>query len=63
MAGALAGGALTTGLSWRWVFLINVPIGALLIAVAMMSLTGTRARRREPLDVAGAVPGRRGWPR
>jgi len=28
MAGAVAGGALTTALSWRWVFLINVPIGA-----------------------------------
>src|SRR4051812_13324388 len=37
MAGAVAGGALTTGLSWRWVFLINVPIGAVLIAVALMS--------------------------
>lgn len=30
MAGAVAGGAITTGLSWRWVFLINVPIGAVL---------------------------------
>lgn len=60
MAGAVAGGALTTGLSWRWVFLINVPIGALLIAVAMMSLAGTRTGRRESLDLTGAVTGTAG---
>jgi EmrB/QacA subfamily drug resistance transporter len=60
MAGALAGGAITTGLSWRWVFLINVPIGAVLIAVAMMSLAGTRAGRRESLDLTGAVTGTAG---
>ncbi|WP_308164692.1 MFS transporter [Nonomuraea sediminis] len=60
MAGAIAGGAITTGLSWRWVFLINVPIGAVLIAVAMMSLYGTRTARRESLDLAGAVTGTAG---
>jgi EmrB/QacA subfamily drug resistance transporter len=60
MAGAVVGGALTTSLSWRWVFLINVPIGAVLIAVAMTSLTGTRTRRQEPLDLAGAVTGTAG---
>jgi len=60
MAGALAGGALTTGLSWRWVFLINVPIGAVLIAVATMSLAGTRTGPRESLDLTGAVTGTAG---
>lgn len=60
MAGALAGGAITTGLSWRWVFLINVPIGAVLIAVAMMALAGTRTGRRESLDLPGAVTGTAG---
>ncbi|GAA2323077.1 MFS transporter [Nonomuraea roseoviolacea subsp. roseoviolacea] len=60
MTGAIAGGAITTGLSWRWVFLINVPIGAALIVVAMMALTGARAARRESLDLAGAVTGTAG---
>ncbi|MCQ0004271.1 MFS transporter [Actinomadura madurae] len=55
MAGAVAGGALTTGLSWRWVFLINVPIGAALITVAAMSLAGVPAVRRAALDLTGAV--------
>jgi EmrB/QacA subfamily drug resistance transporter len=60
MAGAIAGGALTTGLSWRWIFLINVPIGAVLTVVALRSLAAVRAERREPLDVAGAVTGTAG---
>jgi EmrB/QacA subfamily drug resistance transporter len=57
MAGALAGGAITTGLSWRWVFLINVPIGAVLIAVAVVALTGMRTGRGAPLDLTGAITG------
>lgn len=60
MAGAVAGGALTTGLSWRWVFLINVPIGAALVTVAMMSLVSTPADRRESFDLTGAVTGTAG---
>lgn len=60
MAGAIAGGAITTGLSWRWVFLINVPIGAVLIVVAVTTLAGMRTGRRESLDLAGAVTGTAG---
>ena len=60
MAGALAGGALTTGLSWRWVFLINVPIGTVLIVVAVVLLAGARTRRREALDLTGAFTGTAG---
>ncbi|NUP63561.1 MAG: MFS transporter, partial [Nonomuraea sp.] len=60
MAGAVAGGVLTTGLSWRWVFLINVPIGVVLIAAAMRALPGARTTRRETLDLAGAVTGTAG---
>jgi len=59
MVGAVAGGVLTTGLSWRWVFLINVPIGVVLVVVAMSSLTA-RAGRRESLDLAGALTGTAG---
>ncbi len=59
MVGALAGGVLTTGISWRWVFLRNVPIGVVLVAVAMTSLAA-RPVRRESLDLAGAVTGTAG---
>jgi EmrB/QacA subfamily drug resistance transporter len=59
MVGAVGGGVLTTGLSWRWVFLINAPIAAGLIVVASIALTGQR-RRREPLDLLGALTGTAG---
>jgi EmrB/QacA subfamily drug resistance transporter len=54
--GAMLGGVLTSSLSWHWVFLVNLPIGA---AVMLMSLRllpaapGTAASRH--LDVFGAV--------
>lgn len=60
MAGALAGGAITTGLSWRWIFLINIPIGALLIAVALTALSRNRIDRTQSLDLAGAIAGTAG---
>jgi EmrB/QacA subfamily drug resistance transporter len=60
MVGAIAGGVLTTELSWRWVFLINVPIGVVLILVAMRSLTAARASRRDSIDLAGSVTGTAG---
>ncbi|MEU4239994.1 MFS transporter [Actinoplanes sp. NPDC026619] len=60
MVGAVLGGILTTGLSWRWVFLINVPIGAALIAMALTSLAAAPARAREPLDLVGALTGTAG---
>ncbi|MFB9236474.1 MFS transporter [Plantactinospora siamensis] len=59
MVGAVAGGVLTTGLSWRWVFLINVPIGAALIAVALTSLAAG-AGRHGSLDLLGAATGTAG---
>jgi MFS family permease len=55
-AGWLLGGVLTDGLGWPWVFLVNVPIGALGVALAPVLVPDTRtdagARR---LDIAGAV--------
>ncbi|BCJ26114.1 MFS transporter [Actinocatenispora sera] len=59
-AGALAGGVITTGLSWRWIFLINVPIGALLIAVAATALPAVRPHGRPSLDLVGAITGTAG---
>ena len=55
--GVIASGLLTDGAGWHWVFLINVPIGVLLIAMAAVFLpvdAGDR-RRSERFDVAGAV--------
>ncbi|MEV0317844.1 MFS transporter [Streptomyces sp. NPDC050658] len=54
-AGGLVGGVLTDLLSWRWVLLINVPIGALVIVAGMAWLTESRAGEARRIDLPGAV--------
>jgi EmrB/QacA subfamily drug resistance transporter len=54
--GVLLGGFLTTALNWHWIFLVNVPIGALTYALCVRLLPhvpGTASGTK--LDVAGAV--------
>jgi EmrB/QacA subfamily drug resistance transporter len=54
--GVLAGGVLTDLLSWRWILFINVPIGLLVLAVARLAITESRAEGERPtLDWAGAL--------
>jgi predicted MFS family arabinose efflux permease len=57
----LLGGALTDSLGWRWAFFVNLPLGALVFAMAALSL-GTRGPSREGpgggaprVDYAGAA--------
>lgn len=54
-AGGLVGGALTDWLSWRWVLLVNVPIGAVVLVAAVWCLTESRGQTVRRLDVPGAV--------
>ncbi|WP_438488227.1 MFS transporter [Streptomyces sp. S186] len=53
--GGLVGGVLTEYLSWRWVLLINVPVGALVLAGAALWLTESRQGTARRLDVPGAL--------
>lgn len=53
--GPLAGGAITDGLGWRWVFFLNVPIGLAALAVTYLRLRESRdpdARRVDWLGLA-----------
>ncbi|MFE9770489.1 MFS transporter [Streptomyces sp. NPDC005931] len=53
-AGGFVGGALVDVLSWRWVLLINVPIGAVVLAGAVLWLAESRAGDGRRLDLPGA---------
>ncbi len=54
--GGVVGGVLTGLLNWRWVLIVNVPIGAVLIAASVWALTGTARRPvRGRLDLPGAL--------
>ena len=52
--GLIAGGLLTELASWRWVFFVNVPIGAAVVAGALRLFRET-TRRRGRFDLAGAL--------
>jgi EmrB/QacA subfamily drug resistance transporter len=53
--GAILGGLLTELLSWRWIFFVNVPVGAILLVVGLHSLPASTKRGRPRLDLPGAV--------
>jgi len=50
--GPLVGGAIVQGISWQWIFWLNVPIGLLLIPVALTRLDETRGPSNR-LDLPG----------
>ncbi|MGF7124758.1 DHA2 family efflux MFS transporter permease subunit [Rhodococcus sp. TAF43] len=54
--GPLLGGWLTTSFTWPWIFLVNVPIGILVIIGAFLAVPETRAKITVPgLDVVGLL--------
>jgi EmrB/QacA subfamily drug resistance transporter len=54
LGGPLIGGAVTEGLSWQWIFWINVPIGVIAIALVLAKIPESIGPARR-LDLIGAV--------
>ena len=54
--GVLLGGVLTDVLDWHWIFLVNLPIGVLVVVLSLRLLPASRGAAGERrLDVLGAV--------
>jgi EmrB/QacA subfamily drug resistance transporter len=54
--GVLLGGILTDALSWHWIFLVNFPIGVVVVLLTLRLVSGTPvSAERGRLDVAGAI--------
>ena len=53
IAGPLLGGFLTTNLSWRWIFYVNLPLGAIAFFVLAAALPSVRERVHHDVDYLG----------
>ncbi len=54
--GVLLGGILTDLLGWHWIFLVNVPVGILVVVLTLMVISGARAQGvAQRIDIAGAT--------
>jgi MFS family permease len=54
-AGNVFGGLLTSGPGWRWIFLVNLPICAIVLVTVMLVVPREGAKERLPLDLPGAA--------
>jgi MFS family permease len=55
ICGPPLGGFITTYASWHWIFLINVPIGLVGIALASRYIANVHVERTDPFDYVGFV--------
>ena len=53
--GVVAGGVLTSGPGWEWVFFLNVPIGVVLVGLVMKVIPAEAPSGRRGADVLGAL--------
>jgi EmrB/QacA subfamily drug resistance transporter len=55
VAGPLLGGFITSALSWRWVFYVNLPVGLLALTMIALGLRSRPSGRARSIDYVGSV--------
>jgi EmrB/QacA subfamily drug resistance transporter len=53
LAGPIVGGFIVSNFGWRWIFYVNLPVGALIVALALALVPDLRPGRRHRLDFIG----------
>jgi EmrB/QacA subfamily drug resistance transporter len=51
--GPLVGGAITSALSWRWIFLVNLPVGVFAVALTLTRVAESRDSAARRVDLLG----------
>ena len=52
-AGPIVGGLLTTHFGWRWIFLVNLPVSVVAVALTLVVVTESRDPRPRRVDLPG----------
>ncbi|HEY1639142.1 MAG TPA: DHA2 family efflux MFS transporter permease subunit [Streptosporangiaceae bacterium] len=55
IAGPTLGGLLVTAFDWRYIFFINIPVGAIVLVLTLVLIPDLRTGRRHRFDVSGVL--------
>jgi EmrB/QacA subfamily drug resistance transporter len=53
--GPLVGGAITSGIGWRWIFFVNIPIGAVAVVITLSKVENAKVSTGRRIDWLGFV--------